>query len=139
LGPLSRVVKRAVPTPAARLLNTRFVRLSVDNQRLVALSSGLEAVLVPRSRHPNPHIEQALRYAESKGWRVEPTGKSCHAWGRLYCPHDDPECRCGEFCVTSISSTPRNPETHARQIRRRVDGRSGGKPEPRQQAGGTEP
>ncbi|MDZ4654265.1 MAG: hypothetical protein U1F44_00035 [Coriobacteriia bacterium] len=79
-----------------------------------------------RNRHPNPHIEKALQYAEDSGWRVEPTGKSSHAWGRLFCPHNNPECRCGEFCVTSISSTPRNPETHAKQIRRKVDGCTGG-------------
>jgi hypothetical protein len=81
---------------------------------------------VSRKRHPNPEVEKALRYAESKGWRVETTGKSSHAWGRLYCPHEDPECHCGDWCVTSVSGTPRNPETHAKQIRRRVDGCTGG-------------
>ncbi|MCZ7665199.1 MAG: hypothetical protein M5U22_20750 [Thermoleophilia bacterium] len=80
-----------------------------------------------RNRHPNADIEKALQYAEGKGWRVEPTGKSSHAWGRLYCPHDDPNCRCGEFCIVSISGTPRNSETHARQIIRKVDGCTGGK------------
>ena len=83
-----------------------------------------------RSRHPNAAIEKALQYAESKGWRVEPTGKSSHAWGRLYCPHNDPDCRCGEFCVTSISGTPRNPETHAKQIVGKVDGCTGGRTPP---------
>ena len=75
-----------------------------------------------RSRHPNPHIEKALVYAESKGWRVQAGGPRGHAWGKMFCPHNDPECRCGEFCITSIWSTPRNPENHARQIRRVIDG-----------------
>ena len=85
-----------------------------------------------RNRHPNQHIEAALQHSEAMGWRVEPTGRSSHAWGRLYCPHRDPveQCRCGEFCVTSISSTPRNPETHAKQIRRRVDGCTASGPRP---------
>lgn len=70
-----------------------------------------------RTRHPNPGVEKALRHAESKGWRVESSGRSSHAWGRLYCPHDEARCRCGEFCVTSIYGTPRNPETYAKQTR----------------------
>ena len=39
----------------------------------------------------------------------------------MYCPHNDPECRCGEYCVTVIWSTPRIPENHAGQIRKVVD------------------
>jgi hypothetical protein len=72
-----------------------------------------------RARHPNKEVEQALRHAERQGWRVEPGGS--HAWGRMYCPRNLPECRCGEFCITSIWSTPRNAENHARQLRRIVD------------------
>ena len=75
-----------------------------------------------RRRHPNAHIEEALKYAEGHGWRVEQRGPRAHAWGRMYCPHNDPECRRGEFCVTSIWSTPKVPENHARQIRKVVDG-----------------
>ena len=37
------------------------------------------------------------------------------------CPYNDSECRCGEFCIASIWSTPRNLGNHARQIRRVVD------------------
>ncbi len=44
-----------------------------------------------------------------------------HAWGRMYCPYNDEECRCGEFCITSIWSTPKNPSNHARALRRVVD------------------
>jgi hypothetical protein len=75
-----------------------------------------------RRRHPHSTIERTLAYAESNGWRVEAAGPRGHAWGKILCPHNDPECRCGEFCIASIWSTPRNPENHARQIRRIVDG-----------------
>ncbi|MFW6349627.1 MAG: hypothetical protein ACOC3U_04545 [Thiohalospira sp.] len=75
---------------------------------------------MPRPRHGNKVIENALVYAESEGWRIEKA--SGHAWGRLYCPWNDDECRCGEFCIVSIWSTPRNPEAHARAIRRVVEG-----------------
>jgi hypothetical protein len=40
----------------------------------------------------------------------------------MYCPHNDPGCRCGEFCITVIWGTPKSPENHARQIKRVVDG-----------------
>lgn len=39
-----------------------------------------------RPRHPNKDIEQALKYAESKGWRYQESGNSAHAWGRILCP-----------------------------------------------------
>ncbi|MCG8437041.1 MAG: hypothetical protein MI751_03050 [Pseudomonadales bacterium] len=72
-----------------------------------------------RDRHSKKEVETALAYAESMGWRIEKaTG---HAWGRLYCPFNNRQCRCGEFCVISIWSTPKNPGNFARQIRRVVD------------------
>lgn len=72
-----------------------------------------------RKSHPDKDIEAALSYAETHGWRV--ITASGHAWGKIYCPDNDNECRCGEFCITSIWSTPRNTKNHARQIRRVVD------------------
>jgi hypothetical protein len=78
-----------------------------------------------RRRHPDFDIEKALTYVESNGWRVEPAGPRGHAWGKMLCPHNDPECRCGEFCITSNWSTSRDSHNHARQIRRVVDGCSG--------------
>ena len=39
----------------------------------------------------------------------------------MYCPYNDEECRCGEFCITSVWSTPKNPGNHARALRRVVD------------------
>jgi len=67
-----------------------------------------------RSRHPKPPIENAVRYAEQLGWRVELSNG--HAWGRLYCPQSN-----REGCIISIWSTPRVPENHARHIRKAVD------------------
>ena len=57
-----------------------------------------------RPSHPKKEVEEALRHAEGQGWRVEVGGS--HAWGRIYCPYNDEECRCGEFCITSVWSTP---------------------------------
>jgi hypothetical protein len=72
-----------------------------------------------RKKHPQKEIEKALQYAEEHGWRVEIGGG--HAWGKIYCPYNDQACRCGEFCIASIWSTPRSPMNHARQIKRVVD------------------
>jgi hypothetical protein len=67
-----------------------------------------------RPRHPNKHIELAIRYAESRGWRVRLSDG--HAWGHLYCPQ-----RTRNGCIVGVYSTPRNRENHARQLRRVID------------------
>lgn len=72
-----------------------------------------------RRSHPKPEIEAALQYAEQNQWRIEVGGS--HAWGKIYCPYNDKDCRCGTFCIASIWSTPKNPGNHAKQIRRIVD------------------
>ena len=72
-----------------------------------------------RVRHPKKEVEDALRYAESAGWRISVGGS--HAWGKIYCPYNDSDCRCGEFCIASVWSTPKSPGNHARQIKRVVD------------------
>jgi hypothetical protein len=72
-----------------------------------------------RPRHPKADVEAALRHAEDRGWRVVHGG--AHAWGKIYCPWNDAKCRCGEFCIASIWSTPKNPGNHAHQIRRVVN------------------
>lgn len=72
-----------------------------------------------RKPHPKPEVEAALRHAEAKGWNVEIGGS--HAWGRMYCPYNDTACRCGEFCITSIWSTPKSAGNHGKQLRRVVD------------------
>tara|TARA_R110002126_G_scaffold123850_1_gene265730 strand:- start:3183 stop:3428 length:246 start_codon:yes stop_codon:yes gene_type:complete len=69
-----------------------------------------------RPKHPNKTIEQAIKYAESKGWRYQPSGQSAHAWGRLLCSFKDREGH-----AMSVWSTPKSPENHARQIKRNVD------------------
>jgi len=66
-----------------------------------------------RAKHPKKEVE------EENGWRIEVGGS--HASGRMYCPYNDPECRCGESCITSIWSTPKNAGNHARQLKRVVD------------------
>ena len=67
-----------------------------------------------RPRHPDKHIEKAVRYAESLGWRVEISNG--HAWGFLLCPQHT-----REGCSVTVNSTPRRPENHARKITRDVD------------------
>ncbi|MFJ1298556.1 hypothetical protein ACILG0_01245 [Pseudomonadota bacterium AL_CKDN230030165-1A_HGKHYDSX7] len=69
--------------------------------------------------HPDKDIQAALRHAVAWGWRIQ-TSRG-HAWGRLYCPYEDPRCREGDFCIVSIWSTPRSPFNHARALRRVVD------------------
>lgn len=69
-----------------------------------------------RPRHPSKEIEEALLYAESRGWRYQSPGSSAHAWGRLLCPLASREGH-----AMSVWSTPRNPMNHARQIKRNVD------------------
>jgi len=71
-----------------------------------------------RTPHSNKEVEKALRIAEGHGWRVERGGS--HAWGKIYCPYNDVECRCGEFCITSVWRTPRNPDNHAKALLRVV-------------------
>ncbi len=65
--------------------------------------------------HPDKHIREALNYAESQDWTIQKSGPRAHAWGIIYCG-------CGHrLCRMSIWSTPRNPQNHARAIRRKVD------------------
>jgi hypothetical protein len=72
-----------------------------------------------RNKHPKKEVEAALQYAEANKWVIEVGGS--HAWGKMYCPYNDKTCRCGEFCISSIWSTPKNAGNHAKQILRVVD------------------
>jgi hypothetical protein len=74
-----------------------------------------------RSEHSKKEVEAALRHAEENNWRVEESKGKGHAWGQMYCPYKDDECRCGTFCRASIWSTPKNPGDHAKHIRKVVD------------------
>ncbi len=69
--------------------------------------------------HPHKEISAAIQYAIKKGWSFEKSGD--HAFGQLKCPSNS-GCRGGLYCQFSISSTPKNPEFYARQIKHRVDG-----------------
>lgn len=68
-----------------------------------------------RTKHPQKDVEAALAHAETQGWRIEIGG--AHAWGKMYCPYNDEECRCGIHCITSIWSTPKNPGNFAKALR----------------------
>jgi hypothetical protein len=67
-----------------------------------------------RPRHPDPHLEKAIQHAEARGWRFRKGGG--HAFLVGYCPAQS---RDGH--MISIWSTPKNPQNHAEQIRRRVE------------------
>jgi hypothetical protein len=89
--------------------------------QLTTLSKG--TILNSRKKHPAKEIESAISYAEKHGWIVKSTGKSSHAWCRLHCPYGEQnkDCRCGEFCMISVYTTPRSQSNHAKQIRRAID------------------
>ena len=64
--------------------------------------------------HQNKHIREAVNYAIERGWRLtESTG---HVWGQLLCP-----LQTREGCVIRVFGTPKNPENHAKWIRRNVE------------------
>nr|WP_241496062.1 hypothetical protein [Pseudomonas putida] len=48
-----------------------------------------------------------------------------HCWDKMYCPLNDADCLCGEFCIVSVWSTPKSAGNFARQLRRVVDNCSG--------------
>jgi hypothetical protein len=60
-------------------------------------------------------IGEAVNALPAEITAQEPAGG--HAWGRAYCPGGLDGCR----PPTSIWSTPRSPEAHARRLRRLVD------------------
>ena len=62
--------------------------------------------------HPDKSIREALKHAESIGWRVAKAGPRAHIWGTIYC-HESSRDGC-RFRI-------RNPQNHARAIWRAVD------------------
>jgi hypothetical protein len=66
--------------------------------------------------HPNKHIRAAVEYALEHGWNLQKSSARAHTWGRLFCAYEE---RGG--CIRSVYSTPRVPESHAKDIRRAVD------------------
>ena len=55
-----------------------------------------------RPRHPDKHIEKAVKYAESLGWRVKMS--EGHAWGHISCPAGT-----RDGCQFAVFSTPAIP------------------------------
>jgi hypothetical protein len=69
-----------------------------------------------RPRHPKKEVEGAVQYAEEKSWKVDKRGGHTHVWGILNCPE-----RSQDGHRVSVYSTPRNPQNHARHIKKSVD------------------
>lgn len=67
-----------------------------------------------RPRHPKKEVEEAIQYAERRGWHVRMGG--AHAWGFLYCPFAG-----REGCIVPVWSTPTDAGNHAKRIKRRVN------------------
>lgn len=65
-----------------------------------------------RARHPHKEVEAAVSEAEAKGWTLKAQGH----WGRLYCPQAD-----RDGCQIGVNGTPKNAETHARQVKQAVN------------------
>ncbi|CAG9228818.1 hypothetical protein PSP6_520006 [Paraburkholderia tropica] len=97
------------------------VRLEFDGCQLTTMLTIHTLGLSMRRSHAKKEVEAALVYAETQGWLVMPGKGNGHAWGRMFCPLNQADCRCGEFCITSIWSTPRNAGNHANMLKRVVD------------------
>ena len=72
----------------------------------------LVAWRMSRPRHSKKEVEDAVRYAESKGW----TWRKMGHWGRLFCAKAD-----RDGCQVGVNGTPKDAGDHASQIRRAVD------------------
>ncbi|MGJ0479092.1 hypothetical protein [Pantoea agglomerans] len=69
-------------------------------------------------KHPNKHIQAAVDYALKNAWVWVPPGDSAHCFCKLRCGNPADEHRDHQM---SVWSTPRSPENHAKQVRRKVD------------------
>ena len=65
--------------------------------------------------HPNKHIREAMKFAETEGWRFVKASGHAHIYGTMYCPRS---ARVG--CRFRVYSTPTNPEEHAQKLIREV-------------------
>lgn len=65
--------------------------------------------MVSRGRHQKKEIADVLEEAEPSGFRVV-EWHSGHRWGSVICE----ECESSRY----VSSTPRNPSVHAKQLKR---------------------
>ena len=110
---------------AVRALREAGVAVAVGNAAENVPEDADLLIVSAAVRDGNPELEEArrrglpvLKYAEALGWLVVVGGG--HAWGRMYCPGEDRNCRGGRHCVTSVASTPKNSTDHAKLIRRMV-------------------
>lgn len=77
---------------------------------------------MPRKKHKIKEIEDVLQYAQTNGWIIEVHNRSkSHAWGVMKCLQNNTSCWNGIYCTTSIWSTPKNPQNHAKQLKKIVD------------------
>lgn len=81
----------------------------------------------PIPKHQNKEIEAALELFREAGWDARVPGN--HAWGVLYCPFADK-------CLISVSSTPRNPVSHAKDLKRDLNKCTMESPTPDESEGG---
>ena len=75
---------------------------------------------MPRRRHPDRDVENALKYAEQHGWRIHVLSGHAHAWGRMYWPDECMRCGRPRHRMLSVASTLRNAPDHAADLRRSV-------------------
>lgn len=68
-------------------------------------------------RHPRPQAREALKFARSAGWTLQPSGRSGHAFGVLRCGRDGHNCK---VVVFSTPSGPRDGSETANLIRAEV-------------------
>lgn len=66
--------------------------------------------------HPNKHIREAIEYAQERGWTFLKAGPRAHIYGTLLCPE-----RSRDGHRQPVYCTPRNPQNHAKDIRRAID------------------
>ena len=70
--------------------------LSIDNTTVSPWHVACVVCRVFTMPHPKKEIAADIEYAQARGWCIVEGGS--HAWGQRHCPHNDKECRCGEFC-----------------------------------------
>jgi hypothetical protein len=74
----------------------------------------LHSVNMPgRPRHPKKEVEEALEFAEARGWLVE-SPRPGHPWGKATCGRE------GHDCLVWIWSTPKSAANHAKRIQRAI-------------------
>jgi hypothetical protein len=94
-------------TVALTNVNVEYILSNVQDCHIKIIVE-LDLDQMSRSKHPNKEIETAILYAEKHGWTYKDSGKSAHAWGKLFCP-----LHTREGHIIHIWSTPRSAHNHA--------------------------